>query len=199
MEELAYEGLDSVDFSRSNGIDVCNSVSVARAYSLFRPPPPFLVVSAGIIAPGHPFPRAPLDEWKNVLDVNVTGAFIVASEHARRLQSENLPGRIVLLGSPSGRRPSMDNLAYGVSKAAVAALGIGLAQGLEQYGIKVYTLCPSHVDTPMLRARGFDDLGNRKLLQAAEVAREIVRLLLDDQYLDGQPIYMGGEVEMKQR
>lgn len=188
----------TLDLSTRFGVDVTDASVVANAYADLREAPELLVASAGVIAPGPAFPDNSLTDWRRVIDVNVTGAAIVAAEHSRRLISAGKPGRIVLVGSPSGRRPSLENLAYGVSKAAVAALGIGLARGLEPYGIRVYVYCPSHVDTPMLRARGFNDLDARGLLSADEVAVDIVHLLLDDNSLDGQVIYAGREVRMKQ-
>jgi NAD(P)-dependent dehydrogenase (short-subunit alcohol dehydrogenase family) len=198
VKALRARGVDTYDFSRSTGVDVRDDVAVANAYDDLEGVAQFLVASAGIIAPGPKFPEANLDSWYDVMETNVMGVVIAVGAHVRRLQEARLPGKIVLLGSPSGKRPSMENLAYGTSKAAVSALGIGLARGLEVDGIKVYIVCPSHVDTPMLRHRGFDDLDAHKLLTAQSVAEEIAYLLLEPNNLDGQVLYSGGEVRMKQ-
>jgi len=198
--ELAHRGVWVYDLSRHTGVDVRDAATVQSAYDLMTEPPELLVASAGIIAPHHvEFPYNEDAEWDDVMATNVRGAYIVAKEHARRLIEAGRPGKILLLGSPSGRRPSLPNLAYGVSKAAVHALGLGLAQGLEPHGIKVYVLSPSHVDTPMLRSRGFNDLDDHALLTAEATAVQIANLLLEPNSLDGQVIYMGREVTMKQR
>ena len=196
--ELRNRGVRTYGISRRTGVDVRDEQQVHLFYdALPDPAPQLLVTCAGIIAP-EAFP-ASVSSWRRVIDVNVMGVLIVVREHVTRLIDAGLPGRVVLLGSPSGRRPSMSNLAYGVSKAAVHALGIGLARGLEARDIKVYTLCPSHVDTPMLRSRGFDDLDVLDLLQPEDVAKEIAQLLLEENFLDGQPIFMSRMVIAKQQ
>ena len=199
-EALLERGVLVHDMSRSTtGIDVTDPAQVSEAYDSFGEPPGLLVACAGIIAPAL-FPEdASVQDWRRVLDVNLTGTFIVALEHVQRLVRADRPGRIMVMGSPSGRRPSLKNLAYGVSKAAVLALGLGLARGLEPHGIRTYVLCPSHVDTPMLRARGFTDIEELSLLDAHELAAEAARLLLDDNHLDGQPIYVSRMVTAKQQ
>lgn len=188
------------DFSRrTTGIDVTDEARVAEAYDALPCVPRYLAACAGIIDPVLPFPTTPVRNWRNVIDVNLTGTYIVAREHARRLIKEGMTGTIALFGSPSGRRPSLQNLAYGVSKAAVLALGTGLARGLEEHGIRVYTICPSHVDTPMMRSRGFD-LDGVDMLSPGEVAAEVVRLLVSkNDFLDGQPLYMSRMVTAKQQ
>ncbi len=196
-DELASQGLQVHPISRHDGTDVTHEGAVRRLYDELTIAPRYLVCSAGIAEP-ESFTETTLQSWRKVLDVNITGTYIVVREHARRLIAEGRTGAIVLLGSPSGRRPSIDNLAYGVSKAATVAMGVGLAKGLEPHGIKVHMLCPSHVDTPMLRLRGFTDLAHLALLQPSEVALEVARLLLTDTFTDGQPVYMSRMVAAKQ-
>ncbi len=196
-DELTDQGIQVHPFSRRTGVDVTDETAIHQAYNEIIRPPRFLVCAAGIAEPA-PLLETPVDSWRSVLDVNVTGAYIVVREHVKRLITAGLTGSIVLLGSPSGRRPSVDNLAYGVSKAAIIAMGTGLAKGLEPHGIKVHMLCPSHVDTPMLRLRGFTDLNHLALLHPGDVALEVARLLLTDTYTDGQPIYMSRMVAAKQ-
>lgn len=198
VKALRSRDVDTYDFSRSTGVDVRDDIAVANAYDDLEGVAQFLVACAGIIAPGPKFPEDDMESWYDVMETNVMGVAVAVREHVRRLKEVGLPGKIVLLGSPSGRRPSLENLAYGTSKAAVAALGLGLARGLEPDKIKVYILCPSHVDTPMLRHRGFSDLDTHKLLTAQSIGEEITHLLLEPNSMDGQVIYMGGEVRMKQ-
>ncbi len=196
---LVNRGIVVAGMSRTSGTDVTNADAVRCKYEeLGDPSPEILVAAAGIQMP-RSFPDVHYDEFRRVLDVNIAGTFIVAQEHAKRLISQKRHGKIMVFGSPSGRRPSMGNMSYGISKAAVEAMGIGLARGLEQHGIQVYIMCPSHVDTPMLRGRGFDDLDNLPLLKAHDFAAEAVKLLLDTNTLDGQPLYFSHMVEAKQQ
>lgn len=179
------------------GVDVTDEAAVRRAYSGFYSAPELLVANAGISVPMNMF-SGDIETWRRVIDVNVTGAFIVAREHAARLIAAKKSGRIMFLGSPSGRRPSFDNMSYGVSKAALQALGLGMARSLEMHDIKVYVLCPSHVDTPMLRSR-FNDLDESQLMNVNEIANEVAHLMLDANSLDGQPIYVSKMVVAKQQ
>ncbi len=195
---LTRRGFGVERISRTSGVDVTDVKEVKGRYErMGDPTPEILVAAAGIQMPCS-FPNVPYDEFRRVMDVNVAGTFIVAQEHARRLIAANRPGKIMLFGSPSGRRPSLENLSYGVSKAAVLAMGLGLARGLESHGIKVYIMCPSHVDTPMLRGRGFD-LNIVPLMKDSEFAEEAVQLLILDNTLDGQPLYFSRMVTAKQQ
>lgn len=196
-QRLRVRGLRVHNLCRSTGVDVTNADAVRRAYNRLDPYPTLLVANAGIIHPA-PFLELAVADWRRVLDVNLTGAFIVAQEHARRLIPTGRPGAMVFIGSSSGRRPSIGHLPYGVAKAGLEALGLALARGLEEYGIRVYVLCPSYVDTPMLRARWGDDLAGRELLQPGDVAAEVERLLLAPNHLDGQTLYLGPDVAGKQ-
>ncbi len=196
---LTQRGLTLERISRTAGVDVTDIKDVQDRYDRMDGPVPGILVAAAGIQMPRSFPDVHYDEFRRVMDVNVFGSFIVAQEHARRLIDAGLPGKIMLFGSPSGRRPSLENLSYGVSKAAVTAMGLGLARGLEKHGIKVYIMCPSHVDTPMLRGRGFDDLDNLPLMTGHDFADEAVKLLLETNTLDGQPLYFSHMVVAKQQ
>lgn len=184
---------------RTTGIDVTDEPAVRAAYDAWRDDPPaWLLASAGISEAVDLFDDD-VAHWRRVIDVHVTGAFIVAREHARRLIAAGRPGTIVLVGSPSARRPSRENLSYGVAKAAVAALGLGLARTLEPCAIRVYVIAPSHVDTPLLRRRHGATLDDRDLLPADRCAETIARFFFESDDLDGQVIYLGRRVAMKQQ
>lgn len=188
-----------IDVSRTTGHDVRNAHDIQRVYDGFGGEPPrFLVASAGIISPDSWLDMTEF-EFDDVMSTNVTGAFIVAREHAKRLIAADRGGAIVFFGSPSARRPSGGNLAYGTSKAAVEAMGLGLARELEPHRIKVFILRPDHIDTPMLRSRGFNHLDDYPLLSAEYIADEVVRMLLTDSHLDGQVVNIGGSVLGKQQ
>ncbi len=197
--QLQEAGLSVYGMSRTSGVDITDAKSVESRYDqIGSPPPAILVASAGILVP-QTFPHVEYDSWREVLDTNITGVFIPVQEHARRLIHAKMPGKIVLISSSSGRLPSMDNIAYGVSKAAVTALGLGLAQGLAAHDIQVYVVCPSHVDTPMFRKRGLTNVDDELIMSAGELAKEIVHLILTDNTLDGQPLYMTRLITEKRR
>ncbi len=197
--QLQEAGLSVYGMSRTSGVDITDAKAVEAHYDqIGSPPPQILVASAGILVP-QTFPYVEYDNWREVLDTNVTGVFIAVQEHARRLIHAKMPGKIVLVSSTSGRLPSMDNIAYGVSKAAVTALGLGLAQGLAAHGIQVYVVCTSHVDTPMFRKRDLTNVADGSVMSADSLAAEIVYLILTDNTLDGQALYMTRLITEKRR
>ncbi|WP_028656969.1 SDR family NAD(P)-dependent oxidoreductase [Nocardioides sp. J54] len=97
------------------------------------------------------FKRAELveeDEWRHVLDVNVTGSFLCAQEAGRMmLDAEN--GAIVNVSSIHGQVGMERMAAYSASKGAVDALTRTLALEWAARGIRVNTLSPGYFETDM--------------------------------------------------
>ncbi len=109
-----------------------------------------LVNNAGI-AKTYAFLDYPLEHWRKVFDINVTGAFLCA-QHAARLMSARQWGRIVNLASVSGIRASAGRTAYGTSKAAVIGLTRQIAIELAPHNITVNSVAPGPIDTPLTQA-----------------------------------------------
>lgn len=106
-----------------------------------------LVNNAGI-AKTYAFVDYPLEHWRKVFDVNVTGMFLCA-QHAARLMCARGWGRIVNLASVSGIRASAGRTAYGTSKAAVIGLTRQIAIELAPHNITANSVAPGPVDTPL--------------------------------------------------
>ena len=109
------------------------------------------VVNSAGIAADVPALETPVDLFRKVLDVNVTGTFIVARA-AARIMKERGGGAIVNLASVSGVRGSKGRSAYGASKGGVIVLTQVLANDLARHGIRVNAVAPGPVDTPMVKA-----------------------------------------------
>ncbi len=86
------------------------------------------------------------DVWRQVLDVNLTGAFLGARA-AARVMSDG--GRLIFTGSVLGERPARGLSAYSASKAGVVALAQSLAQDLASSGITVNVVAPGWFDSPL--------------------------------------------------
>lgn len=116
-----------------------------------------LVNSAGLM---HPGPVADTDptSWRATFELNVIALLVVTKAAIRHLADGTDPS-IVNISSMSGRRvPGPDGGVYAASKFAVHALGESLRQELGPDGIRVTTVAPGFVRTPIFeRAEGEDD------------------------------------------
>lgn len=120
-----------------------------------------LVNSAGISGSlGEPVDQVPADEFMEVQRVNVLGPFIVLKAALPYLRKGQKP-TYTLLGSDSGFVAAPGMLAYNASKGAIVQLTRALSTELYPDGIRVNSVCPSIVDTPMARdGMGMDSFQN---------------------------------------
>lgn len=91
-----------------------------------------------------------LDDWKHVIDVNLTGTFNVCRAALPPLRTAG-GGTIVNLSSGQGLQPFKQRSAYAASKAGVIAFSKCIAMEWAPQ-VRVNTICPGAVDTPMVRA-----------------------------------------------
>ena len=130
-----------------------------------------LVVSAGVaLETGLLVPEATVQSFRETLETNVLGAFIAAKAALPHLASSD-GATITIIGSDSGFVAVPGMVAYNASKGAIVQLTRALAVELyETHGIRVNSVAPSIVDTPMAR----HDLGDELMdhpnfpLQSAE-------------------------------
>jgi NAD(P)-dependent dehydrogenase (short-subunit alcohol dehydrogenase family) len=142
-----------------------------------------LVTAAGIAADVHVLETS-ADQFRRILDVNVTGTFLCAKAAARRMR-ETGGGSIVTIASVSGLRGAKGRAAYGCSKAAVINLTQVLAVDLAADGIRANALCPGPVETPLvarvhtpeMRAHWLAHLPQRRYGRPDEMAGAVLFLL----------------------
>ena len=84
--------------------------------------------------------------WRQVMDVNLTGAFLGARASAR-VMGEG--GRLIFTGSVLGERPRKGLTAYSASKAGLTGMAKGLALDLAPDGITVNVVAPGWFDSPL--------------------------------------------------
>ncbi len=87
--------------------------------------------------------------WRDVIDVNLTGAFLGARA-AARVMGEG--GRLIFTGSVLGERPRAGLTAYSASKAGLVGMAKGLALDLAPSGITVNVVAPGWFDSPLAEA-----------------------------------------------
>ncbi|HTR83250.1 MAG TPA: SDR family oxidoreductase [Reyranella sp.] len=158
-----------------------------------------LVNNAGI-AVFKPILDTTVEEWKRVLDVNLTGPFLMTQAVAPIMRDQGR-GAIVNIASISGLRASTMRVAYGTSKAALAHLTKQQAVEFSQYGIRVNAVAPGPVDTamakevhtPAIRADYHDHIPLARYGLEAELANAICFLCSEQAaYITGQVLAVDG-------
>ena len=107
-----------------------------------------LVNSAIKMAPA-PLADLKLDDWRTVIDVGLTGTFLMTQAFGRWVVAHGRSGSVVNLSSMSGDQPYSSSGAYSTVKAAVRMLGDHFAIEWARKGIRVNTVAPGHIETPL--------------------------------------------------
>jgi NAD(P)-dependent dehydrogenase (short-subunit alcohol dehydrogenase family) len=105
-----------------------------------------LVNSAGITGPNAKVWDYPVEAWRQVMDVNLTGLFLCCREVVPAMRAANY-GRIVNIASVAGKDGNPNASAYSASKAAVIALTKSLGKELADTGVRVNCVTPAAVKT----------------------------------------------------
>jgi 3-oxoacyl-[acyl-carrier protein] reductase len=111
-----------------------------------------LINNAGIFSTleMRPFDQIPLEEWEEVLRVNLTGAFLCAKAVLPAMRRAKW-GRIINIGSGAVRLGRPNYLHYIASKAALAGMSLSMARELGPDGITVNTILPGATFTEIER------------------------------------------------
>lgn len=107
-----------------------------------------LVCSAGITGPNTTVADYPVEEWKKVLDINLTGVFLCNRALVPHMTANNY-GRIVNIASIAGKEGNPNASAYSASKAGVISLTKSLGKEVAKTGIRVNCVTPAAVKTGM--------------------------------------------------
>lgn len=133
-------------------VDVTQQPSVAKAVAATLAHAPridALVNSAGITGPNVKLWDYPVDEWRQVMEVNVNGVFLCCREVVAQMRRQGAKGegRIVNIASVAGKDGNPNASAYSASKAAVIGLTKSLGKELADTGIRVNCVTPAAVKT----------------------------------------------------
>jgi NAD(P)-dependent dehydrogenase (short-subunit alcohol dehydrogenase family) len=106
--------------------------------------------NAGMNRP-QPFAEVSVENYDTIMNLNVRAAFFAAQAVARRLIAVQKPGSIINTSSQMGHVGAAGRSVYNASKFAVEGFTKAMAIELGPYGIRVNTICPTFIETPMTR------------------------------------------------
>jgi NAD(P)-dependent dehydrogenase (short-subunit alcohol dehydrogenase family) len=127
-----------------------------------------------------PFLEVELAQWRDVLEVDLTGAFLAAQAAARRMVDAGTGGRIVNVTSVHEHVPLEGATPYVVAKHGLGGLTKSLALELAEHGITVNSVAPGEIATAMTGQEDEDPRGERRPgvpLGRPGDAREVAELI----------------------
>ena len=133
-----------------------------RAAEAFGGPIDLLVNNAGVEAP-FSLVDMPLEEWNRVLGINLTGGFLCARETARALIAASVPGAIMNVSSVHEVIPWPSFSHYCASKGGLKLFAQTIARELAPHGIRVASVGPGAILTPI----------NHELVEDDDKRREV--------------------------
>lgn len=133
-------------------LDVTNKKSVLKCFDdLMMWSLPTIIVNNAGISINRKLLDQTEEDWDQVIDTNLKGSWLVATEAARRLTGSNTPGSIVNIASILGERVIGGVAPYVISKAGVIQSTKVMALELARYQIRVNALLPGYVITDLNR------------------------------------------------
>jgi 3alpha(or 20beta)-hydroxysteroid dehydrogenase len=160
-----------------------------------------LVNNAGIFI-SHRLLDAPLSEYERIIAVNQVGVFLGMKVAGKAMADAHNGGSIVNISSVAGMRGGGNSIAYTASKWAVRGMTKSAAAELGRYQIRVNSIHPGAIDTPMLQqVPGIE--GNRertasriplgRIAEPEDVGRVVLFLASDDSaYMSGAELTVDG-------
>ena len=132
-------------------VDVTAEESVAQALAETEKrlaAPDILVASAGITGPNATVAAYPVDEWRKVIEINLTGVFLCNRAVTPGMAKRGW-GRVVNIASVAGKEGNPNASAYSASKAGVIGLTKSLGKELATTGVLVNCVAPGVVKTEL--------------------------------------------------
>ena len=165
----------------------------------------FLVNNSGILGL-YDVVDMKVEDWDRTLNINLRGT-VFMTQRAIRSMMERRSGGVVNIGSSLSADGGAggEGVDYNISKAGLQCFTKTLARQLASYGIRVNSVSPGIIDTPMLRGPFSEDDTNAfaeavplaRLGTPEDVANAVVFLLSDaSSYITGQAIHVNGGLRM---
>lgn len=171
-----------------------------------------LIANAGLERPA-PFQEMSLEDWRMVIDVNLTGQFLCTRaairEFLRRGMQPDISralGKIICMSSVHQRIPWAFAANYAASKGGVALLMQSLAQEFAPSRIRVNAIAPGAIRTPINRTAWETDAAMQELLtlmpygrigETSDIANAVLWLASDlSDYMTGETLFVDGGMSL---
>jgi acetoacetyl-CoA reductase/3-oxoacyl-[acyl-carrier protein] reductase len=160
-----------------------------------------LVNNAGITRDSL-LPRMTDEQWVDVIQTNLNGCFFCTSAAIPYMTAQSY-GRIVNISSMNGQMPAMGQANYSASKGGIIAFTRTAALELARYGITVNVVAPGFTETDMfaavpaaIQAQIKSKIPAARFAHPEEVAKAVLWLVADGDYVTGQQINVNGGAHM---
>ncbi|MDF1653615.1 MAG: SDR family NAD(P)-dependent oxidoreductase [Coxiellaceae bacterium] len=154
----------------------------------------------------------PLDNFKRVIDINLIGTFnivrLVSAQMSQQQPQTDSGERGVIINTASvaAFEGQIGQAAYSASKGGIVAMALPIARELERFGIRVMTIAPGIMSTPMMagmpenvqQALAQTVTFPKRLGEASEYA-SLVQHIVENEYLNGEVIRLDGAIRMSAR
>jgi len=154
IEEVASAVRADGGSAEARVIDVQDPDAAAAAIAACGPVD-ILVNNAGTNRPAG-FLDVTVEDYDAIMDLNLRAAFFVAQAVARGQAQAGRGGSIIHMSSQMGRVGGARRTVYCASKHAIEGLTKAMALDLAPHGIRVNSICPTFIETPLTRSY-FDD------------------------------------------
>jgi 2-deoxy-D-gluconate 3-dehydrogenase len=169
QQSISVAGRRSVVVSADVGTVAAAAKIVAAAYETFGRAD-ILVNNAGIIRRANLLEFSEQD-WSDVLNVNLTGAFRLSQRFAAELAARKIPGKIINVASMLSFQGGIRVVSYTASKSALAGVTRAMANELAPSGINVNAIAPGYMATDNTEALRADATRNQAILDRIPAGR----------------------------
>jgi glucose 1-dehydrogenase len=214
-EEVALQAVEEAEHCRSRVVahraDVSQENQVAEMYERMLSEfgtIDILVNNAGLQLDAR-FEEMTLAQWNRVLEVNLTGQFLCAREAVREFKRRGVrrevscaAGKILCISSVHEVIPWAGHVNYAASKGGVMLMMKSIAQEVAPFRIRVNSICPGAIRTPINRAawetpEAYNDLLKlipyKRIGEVDDIGRVAVWLVSDQaDYIHGASIFVDG-------
>ncbi|MFJ7737733.1 glucose 1-dehydrogenase [Lysinibacillus sp. NPDC097287] len=202
-QELAAELGENATFYKHDVTSEAEWLAVVEDTEAKYGPINVLVNNAGIVI-SKSLEEITEAEYRKVIDINQVGVFLGLKTVAPSLK-KGVDGAIINISSINGLRGSSSTIAYDASKFAVRGMTKTAAIELAPYGIRVNSIHPGVILTPMVQQEGIENTVDQlsasiplqRVAQPEEVSKLVLFLAQDASYSTGSEFILDGGLTAK--